>query len=98
MSDNAIIKRGIQIESPIDLFKILKKYPYLCKNELKNFRDIYQLSLTGCSCDRESNIRISNKVYQSLNKITKTIKIEFKNTLEVDFISFKFNGEEIFRW
>jgi hypothetical protein len=98
MSNNAIINRGIQIDSPNDLYKILKKYPYLCKEELNKFKQTYFLVLHGCGCDREKNLNSSNQIYLNLYKLSDKIKSEFKNNFSATFIKFKFNNKEIFRW
>jgi hypothetical protein len=98
MSNNAIINRGIQIDSPNDLYKILKKYPYICKEELNKFKQTYFLVLHGCGCNRENNLDLSNQIYLNLDKVSDKIKSEFKNNFSATFIKFKFNNKEIFRW
>ena len=77
MSNNAIINRGIQIDSPNDLYKILKKYPYICKEELNKFKQTYFLVLHGCGCNREKNKSLSEQIYLNLDKVSDKIKSEF---------------------
>ena len=98
MSNNAILNKGIQIDSPHDLYKILKKYSFLSKGELKKLYTQYHLVLYGCGCDRQKNIDLSNQIYLRLNSIPDSQKLEFKSLLEVSFVKFNFEGSEIFRW
>lgn len=98
MSGSAIINRGIKINSPGELYKILKKYSYLCKDDLKKFKDIYYLVLHGCGCDKEKNTQLSNQLYLNLQNVSDSLIVEFKTILQVNFVQFNFNGKEVFRW
>lgn len=98
MSNNAIINKGIQIDSPFDLYKILKKYSFLSKGELKKLYIQYNLVLHGCGCERQKNLNLSNQIYLGLNSIPISQKDQFKSSLQVGFVKFYFEESEVFRW
>ena len=89
MSSNAQILRNLVINSPQDLFKILKQVEL--NNSLVPFMDRMDIFINGCPCDAEENW---DKVVTEYVKM----KINDLSCLKVDYnvIIFNLDSETLF--